>query len=205
MSDFVIYKTTNIINNKIYVGKSIKNSSSYLGSGLLLNRAIKKYGRENFIKEIIDTAENKTELNEKEKFWIAQYEDKYNISDGGDGGDTWTNNPNYETMCKKITEINKKRWKNTSIKERKEFGRKISKANLGKTKVQPPRTAEHNMNNRLANKGISRNKGIDNPMYGKTKENNEKKRLSELKHSKTAKKLGFWVGDKNPSHKRGGK
>jgi hypothetical protein len=45
----IIYKTTNIINGKYYVGKDINNSESYLGSGVLLKRAIKKYGKENFI------------------------------------------------------------------------------------------------------------------------------------------------------------
>jgi hypothetical protein len=53
----IIYKTTNTINNKIYIGKAIHNNPKYLGSGLLLNRAIKKYGREMFVREVIDTAE----------------------------------------------------------------------------------------------------------------------------------------------------
>lgn len=49
----IIYKTTSLINGKSYVGQDSKNRSEYLGSGLLLNKVIKKYGRENFEKETI--------------------------------------------------------------------------------------------------------------------------------------------------------
>jgi len=68
----VIYKTTNLINSKYYIGKDEKNNPDYLGSGLLLNRAIKKHGRENFKKEILETCTNRTELNEKEIYWIEK-------------------------------------------------------------------------------------------------------------------------------------
>lgn len=47
-----IYKTTNLINNKIYIGqhkvKEEKIDNSYYGSGKLIIQAIKKYGKENF-------------------------------------------------------------------------------------------------------------------------------------------------------------
>ena len=63
-----IYKTTNCINQKIYIGK--KESSEYIptyyGSGYLLKKAINKYGKENFTVEILDTANSLEELNEKE-------------------------------------------------------------------------------------------------------------------------------------------
>lgn len=92
-----IYITTNNTNNKKYIGKrKIKNSKSdanYLGSGELLNKAIDKYGRENFTKEIIDYAYTKEELNEKERHYIQKYNATqssmfYNIHQGGDGGNT---------------------------------------------------------------------------------------------------------------------
>ena len=64
---------------------------------------------ENFTKEIIDTAEAKADLAEKEKYWISFYNstDKeigYNISKGGDGGDTISNNPNRDIITKKLSE-----------------------------------------------------------------------------------------------------
>jgi GIY-YIG catalytic domain/NUMOD3 motif len=87
----IIYKTTNLINGKFYVGKDERNKSDYLGSGINLNRAIKKYGRENFIKETIEVCSTKEELIEREKYWIKEtraQELGYNIADGGWGGNT---------------------------------------------------------------------------------------------------------------------
>jgi group I intron endonuclease len=87
----IIYKTTNIINNKIYIGQDKFNNPKYLGSGLKLKRAILKYGVENFKKEILELCSSKDELNNKEKFWIKELNATdnsigYNIVDGGQGG-----------------------------------------------------------------------------------------------------------------------
>lgn len=89
----VIYKTTNLLNNKIYIGKDVYNKSNYLGSGKYLKLAIKKYGNNNFKKEIIETVTNKIELSEREKYWIKKYNSSnkkygYNLTDGGTGGRT---------------------------------------------------------------------------------------------------------------------
>ena len=104
-----IYKIINCLNSKIYIGKDTSSDPNYYGSGVIINRAIKKYGIENFTKEIIDTAEAKADLAEKEKYWISFYNsmDKeigYNISKGGDGGDTISNNPNRDIIVKKLSE-----------------------------------------------------------------------------------------------------
>jgi hypothetical protein len=64
----IIYKTTNLINGKFYIGKDERNKDDYLGSGLLLNRAIKKYGINNFIKEIIEQCDTREELCTREKY-----------------------------------------------------------------------------------------------------------------------------------------
>ena len=50
----IIYKTTNLINKKIYIGQDTKNNPNYLGSGKYFKYALKKYGKENFSKEIIE-------------------------------------------------------------------------------------------------------------------------------------------------------
>ncbi|MCK9575515.1 MAG: GIY-YIG nuclease family protein [Candidatus Pacearchaeota archaeon] len=94
----VIYKTTNLINGKIYIGKDCRNNPKYIGSGKLLRFAIIKYGKSNFKKEIIDTADTNKELCEKEIYWINIYNSTsriigYNITVGGEGGDTYANNP----------------------------------------------------------------------------------------------------------------
>ena len=51
-----IYKITNLINGKIYIGQDSNDRLDYFGSGLLIKRAIKKYGKENFNKQIIPKA-----------------------------------------------------------------------------------------------------------------------------------------------------
>ena len=88
-----IYKITNRLNNKIYVGlhKSPVLDESYWGSGRLISAAIKKYGVENFSREILEWCNTRQELNRRERFWIKKLDSKrhgYNISDGGDGGAT---------------------------------------------------------------------------------------------------------------------
>lgn len=87
----IIYKTTNLVNGKIYVGQDSKNDSKYLGSGINISRAIKKYGFINFKKEILEFCKNIDELNEREIYWISLLNSidrniGYNISIGGKGG-----------------------------------------------------------------------------------------------------------------------
>lgn len=96
MEDYgFIYITHNLVDGKSYIGKKNYDAAGYwkryLGSGVYLLRAIKKFGRENFYREIIDTAKTPDELSSKEKYWIKFYDavnDRafYNIATGGDGG-----------------------------------------------------------------------------------------------------------------------
>lgn len=86
-----IYKTTNQVTGKFYIGKEQNPSEFYLGSGKLLKKAIEKHGRENFTKEILETCSSIDELNEREKYWIdylgALGNQGYNMAIGGTGGD----------------------------------------------------------------------------------------------------------------------
>jgi group I intron endonuclease len=116
----IVYKTTNLINGKFYIGQDLNNNPNYLGSGLMLNNAIKKYGKENFKKEIIEVCNSKDELNEREKFWIKELNSQdreigYNIADGGTGGKTWQNYTDPE-MIKNTKE---KRSKSTSERNKR--------------------------------------------------------------------------------------
>lgn len=88
----VIYKTTNTLNGKTYIGQDSNNNPNYYGSGLKIKRAIKKYGKENFKKEILEECDNITQLNSREIYWIAKLNTTdrktgYNISIGGAEGD----------------------------------------------------------------------------------------------------------------------
>lgn len=85
-----IYITTNNINNKKYIGqrKFSPRWESYLGSGIAFKKALEKYGRENFSREIITYADSKEELNELEIYYIKKHnavEDTnyYNLIYGG--------------------------------------------------------------------------------------------------------------------------
>ena len=85
-----IYRITNKINGKKYIGKhSTKNTDDrYYGSGVAIKRAIKKYGMDNFEKEIICTCNNEVELNEMEIYHInneGTFSKGYNMTFGGEG------------------------------------------------------------------------------------------------------------------------
>jgi len=70
----VIYKTTNLVNGKQYIGKDTKNNPNYLGSGSYLKRAIKKYGKQNFKKEILEVCSSHEELIQREEYWLNYYD-----------------------------------------------------------------------------------------------------------------------------------
>ena len=84
-----IYITTNLINGKQYIGQHKGDGNDkYLGSGEQITRAIKKYGRENFKREILCFAKTREELNDLEIKYIEKYnavesEMFYNIANGG--------------------------------------------------------------------------------------------------------------------------
>jgi group I intron endonuclease len=95
----IIYKVTNLINNKIYIGKTISsldNRKKQHESAVKRNKykcvfhdAIRKYGGENFCWEVLDTVMFSDLLLDLEKFYIKKYSCKvpngYNMTNGGDG------------------------------------------------------------------------------------------------------------------------
>ena len=86
-----VYKITNKLNNKVYVGqrKSNKVDNYYWGSGKLVAAAIAKYGQENFQRDILQWCYSKEELNQAEIYWIQELNaltQGYNLSPGGNGG-----------------------------------------------------------------------------------------------------------------------
>jgi group I intron endonuclease len=112
----VVYKTTNLTNGKIYVGKDEFNNPSYLGSGYVLRLALEKYGKENFKKEVLEECSNRHELCNREKHWINQLNALdpnigYNIAEGGTGGNTFIGKTPEEMVeiKKKISDAGKGR------------------------------------------------------------------------------------------------
>jgi group I intron endonuclease len=139
----VIYKTTNMINGKIYIGQTAKNNPNYLGSGLILLKAIKKYKIENFSKEILEVCETQTSLNEREIYWIKFYNSTdryigYNISNGGNGGNLG------ELVNKKISESKKGQGMGNLHRLGKTAPNKgIPMSEEQKIKLRKPKTEEH--------------------------------------------------------------
>lgn len=132
---FYIYRITNKINGKTYIGqhKYKKLNDSYMGSGKLIKRAQKKYGIENFEKEILySRIQYKTTADDMERFAIAKEraigKAEYNIANGGEGGNGGANkgkHPSEETK-RKLSESHKGNHLS------KETRRKMSEARKGK-------------------------------------------------------------------------
>lgn len=95
---YYMYKITNMINSKIYIGvHSVRilniEDDTYMGSGIRIKAAIKKYGIENFNREILEIFENSEQAFAKEKEIVNQEfvyrNDTYNLAIGGKGGKLW--------------------------------------------------------------------------------------------------------------------
>lgn len=115
-----IYKITNTINEKSYIGKTTKSIESRFkqhmhnskNGNTYLYKAIRKYGKDKFKIELIETVENDNNLlNDREIHWIKILNPEYNMTKGGEGGDT-SNSPNFIESIK-----NRKSTKNMSYEE----------------------------------------------------------------------------------------
>ena len=92
---YIIYKTTNLVNGKFYIGKHQTSNldDGYVGSGKLLKRAIKKYGLDQFKTEIVEVCPTEAHMNLAEKIYVViDPEVSYNLCPGGKGGFGYINN-----------------------------------------------------------------------------------------------------------------
>ena len=171
----IIYKTTNLINGKIYIGQDSKNNPNYIGSGKILKRAIIKYGKYNFRKEILEKCQSKTELNEKEIYWIDKLNTTnlnigYNLTLGGEGSNTWNGHTQEQIENRKSKMSMSLKGQKRTDEARKNIskslkGRKLSnihKQNIGKSKegnkynLGKTLSDEHKQKISESNKGIKR-------------------------------------------------
>ena len=120
---YTVYKTTNLINNRYYIGLHATENinDGYLGSGVFLKKAIKKYGYKNFTKEVLFIFDNKDDMINKEKELVNEEfinnPKTYNMSKGGFGLSTLSDEKRKETI-QKIKTANLKNDSTISVKKR---------------------------------------------------------------------------------------
>lgn len=134
-----IYKITNIQNNKVYIGQTIRpiNDRFHRHINDAMNnildthfaRAIRKYGKDSFIIEEIDKATNQNELNEKEQYWIHYYnsiKNGYNETDAISkcGGNTYLSK-----TAEEMEEI-KNKIRLTKMGDKNPMAKKIKRTNI---------------------------------------------------------------------------
>ena len=87
---YIIYKTTNTVNGKYYIGVHNGTKDNYLGSGKALLNAIKEHGRENFVRETLEVFDTESEAYLREAQLVDETvvadRNSYNVSKGGKGG-----------------------------------------------------------------------------------------------------------------------
>ena len=171
MSYGEIYKITNIVNGKVYVGQTVRpldmrwkeHLSHIKFYDFPLYRAIKKHGVKNFVVEGIDRAENREDLDAKERHWISVLQTMcprgYNAISGPPGKATKTS----EETKTRLSDGLRERWKTAEYRQKmkesttgvkrgprsEEWINKLSEAHRGKKL-----TEEHKEKIRLASKKL---------------------------------------------------
>lgn len=172
-----IYITTNLVDGKKYIGQHAYSefNENYKGSGVYLQKAIKKHGKENFKVEILEWCYSQEELDEREVYWIDFYQavesdEFYNLAKGGDG-------------CKKGSKLSEETKKRISKAHQGEKHNMYGKHHSEETKLKMSMTRKgrkfteehkHNMSKHHAD-----NRGENSPWYGKHHSNETKKKISE--------------------------
>ena len=117
----IIYKITNKVNSKFYIGKTTKSAEerfkrhfyNHKTQNTYLYKSMRKHGFENFCIEILEET-NIIDIDSREIYWIEELSPHYNMTKGGDGGDT-SSSPNFKLGMSK---------RNTSGSNNSMFGRK---------------------------------------------------------------------------------
>ena len=139
---YTVYKITNLINGKFYIGVHKTNDpyDSYMGSGVAIKEAIKKYGKVNFYKEILLITESKELAYLEESKLTVDFFDRnnYNMKLGGVGGFTSENaKKGYQAAAwskELCSENGKKNIKLFTKEQLSENGRKGGLKNKGRKK-----------------------------------------------------------------------
>ncbi len=206
----IIYKTTNKINGKSYIGQTVhslrQRKHGHVSAALSVrdttyfHRALRKYGSENFSWEILQECDTIEELNQLEIFYIGYYNtfgnNGYNLTVGGKSGlvgfkhtDESKRKMSEAQKGKKLSEETKRRMskvqKNKVVS--KETRRKISEGHKG---FKLPEKVRRKISVALKGKFTGKN----SPLYGKPFSKEHRRRMSEAR-------VGKQVGKNNPAAK----
>lgn len=223
-----IYKIKNIINSKVYIGKTIidinkrfkkhKNNATKKINRYLYD-AMNFYGYENFIIEKIEDVDDNSKLNERERYWISIFKSNdsdfgYNMTIGGDGGKTryYYGKSPYDWWVEKYGKEEADKIKNIVYK-------KIS----DKLKGKPGHIQTEETKNKIRQYNIENNikppiqywKDKNHPFLGKNHSDISKNKISKARKDKkyedifdndTSDRLKKmhkenWLNDKNPNFK----
>lgn len=212
-----IYKTTNKINGKIYIGQSTKNKIdiNYFGSGKLIKQAIKKYGIENFEREILECFIDKKELDESEVFYIKEFDSNnleigYNLKNFKQGEGTYQksiekhylNKMSFEEREKHLNTYRrgKNYWISKGIltKEQKEKWIKENWCykNHSHRKNRTDKEYENDIKKRNENKTFFGKRNLDNIDYEKYLDDNYRGKNNPLFRNKTEKEIEEYLKSK---------
>lgn len=177
---FTVYKITNLVNGKIYIGMHKTNNldDNYMGSGKVIRSAIRKYGLKNFNKEILFVFDNEQEMKNKEKELVTEEfldrPDTYNLTLGGRGGFYYVNRTGLAESKEHLKLASKRRVFLIKNDEsyRKEFCKKVKKGLREKNGIQKMLETK-------------RRKGYDNKTFlGKHHSEESKRKISLSKKGK---------------------
>ena len=173
---YCIYQITNKINGNRYIGQHKYEDESnpmgeYKGSGLLLHKAYKKYGIENFETEILyKRVRDKATIDAMEIWAIEKYKPEYNIAKGGSGG-----------ITQNMTEFNRNQ---EIIKKRVDTFKKNHPA-------KPKPETSRRGSDEWRKKQSEAHKGKANGMKGKHHSEEVRKKISESRKGKSAWNKGY--------------
>lgn len=192
---YLVYKITNIKNQKNYVGCHITNdiNDGYMGSGFILKKAVNKHGVENFRKEILCFCNSEKEMFDIEKQMILASKPEYNLHEGGNGGwgyiikhglnNTPKQREDSRTRMKYAREVfNEMKLANPNLT--KEIGKRVNKKRLENIRngITKPSMLGKNLSEEHKRKIGEKNKihqrGVGNSQFGKPRDEETKRKIS---------------------------
>ena len=153
----IVYKITNKVNNKFYLGIHSTNdiNDSYMGSGAAIKAAVLKYGKENFMKEIIGSYSSRDEALAEEKRLVTEQlvksDDCYNLKTGGSSGFIYS-----ENWIKQVSDRAKKNHTKTINSE----AAKIKRAAANRRRAESGEYSTPERRKKLSEAGLKQSKVI---------------------------------------------